>query len=67
MVLIFAWSAANQPVAARAKEMKTVRVPFVFVAGNRALPAGTYPVELLTKARPGRDAVEVVVLRACER
>jgi hypothetical protein len=36
------------------------------VAGNRSLPAGTYRVELLTQARPGRDAVEVVVLRGTD-
>jgi hypothetical protein len=66
MMLISGLSAANQPAAARAKEMKTVRVPFAFVAGNRWLPAGSYQVELLTQARPVRDAVEVLVLRGTD-
>ncbi|HEY2456062.1 MAG TPA: hypothetical protein VGI13_02075 [Candidatus Acidoferrum sp.] len=40
-----------------------VKVPFAFVAGNQAMPAGTYKIEAVTKGKPGVDAVEVVTLR----
>ena len=41
MVLILEWS--DQPVAARAKEMKTVRVPFVFCGWEPSTARGHLP------------------------
>jgi hypothetical protein len=51
---------------ARPVESLTVKVPFAFQASNRVLPAGTYQMEMLTKAQPGIDEVEVIALRGTE-
>lgn len=66
MVMTLGLVAANRPAAAPAVETVSVNVPFVFVAGNQSLPAGTYRVQLLTQSNAGRDAVEVVVFRGAE-
>jgi len=52
---------------ARSEEDTIVRVPFAFAVGTQTLPAGTYRVELVTKAQPGADVLEVVVLRGKTR
>jgi hypothetical protein len=51
---------------ARPAESVTVKIPFVFTAGNHVLPAGTYKIEMLTKGQPGVDEVEVIALRGVD-
>jgi hypothetical protein len=48
---------------ARPVEKTMIKVPFAFLAGNQALPAGTYEVEMLTQSKPGQDAIEVIAFR----
>lgn len=44
----------------------TVKVPFEFVIGNQAFPAGTYKFQSLLNSVPGKDAIDVLVVRGIE-
>ena len=44
----------------------TVKVPFEFVVGNRTFPAGTYKFQSLLNSVPGKDAIDVLVVRSTE-
>ncbi len=44
----------------------TVKVPFEFVVGNQTFPAGTYKFQSLLNCLPGKDAIDVLVVRSTE-
>ena len=44
----------------------TVKVPFEFVIGNQMFPAGTYKFQSLLNSVPGKDAIDVLVVRSTE-
>jgi hypothetical protein len=44
----------------------TVKVPFEFVVGNQTFPAGSYKFESLLNSIPGKDAIDVLVVRSTE-
>ena len=44
----------------------TVKVPFEFVVGNQAFPAGTYKFRSLLNSVPGKDTIDVIEVRSTE-
>jgi hypothetical protein len=44
----------------------TVKVPFEFVVGNQTFPAGTYKFQSLLNSVPGKDTIDILVVRSTE-
>jgi len=43
-----------------------VKVPFEFVVGNQTFPAGTYEFQSLLNSVPGKDTIDILVVRSTE-
>lgn len=45
----------------------TVKVPFEFVVGDQTFPAGTYQFQSLLNSVPGKDTIDMLMVRSTER
>jgi hypothetical protein len=62
------WVVSLCPISGYGQNAKhqalTVKVPFEFVLGNQTFPAGTYSFRSLLNSVPGKEAIEVLEVRA---
>jgi hypothetical protein len=68
--LVFLWVLSLCPSVGLAQTSRRaatpVRVPFAFVVGNQAFPAGDYEFHSLLNSVAGKDTIDVLVVRSMD-